>query len=57
MNNYINMNYFLYDRVFEKIEAEINSFELKYYLRFNRQNPKILNQLIYNFSKMINPFY
>ena len=52
MNNYINMNYFLYDRVFEKIEAEINSFELKYYLRFNRQNPKILNQLIYNFSKI-----
>ena len=50
MDNYFNMDFFLYYRLFEKIEVEINSSSLRYSLIFNRQDPRLLNQLIYYFS-------
>lgn len=52
LNDYINMNFFLYDRLFEKIEAEMNTFSLRNDLRFNRQDEKYKNELLYNFSKI-----
>ena len=52
LDDYTNMNLFLYDRLFEKIEAEINTFSLRYALRFNRQGEKFKNEILYNFSKI-----